>query len=96
MTGFMHEQKQDEANTELPAPHRGVNPNHQQHGAAGFQENGQEFEQRQNEKLKLRKKLRDERGNDSHRTKRFLHPAPGSLGARRCKLRAFVSKIHPR
>src|SRR5207245_10304983 len=94
MAAFVHEQEQNETNAELPAPHSGVDPNHKQHGAAGFQEDRQKLEQRQKEKFQLRKKLRDECGSDSHGTERFPHAAPASLSARPCKLRAFGSKIH--
>ena len=92
----MHEQKQNEADGELPAPHRGVNPNHQQHRPARFEENWQKFERRKNEELELGEKLRDHYADHGDGTERLLQAAPSSLGARRCKLRAFGSMIHPR
>jgi len=46
MTGFVHEQEQDKSERELPAPHLGIDPDHQQHGPAGFQQNGEKFQER--------------------------------------------------
>jgi hypothetical protein len=72
MARFMDEQKQDKTQRELPSPQLHVNPDHQQHGAAGLQQNGQdEFE--------LRKKFCDHDTHDRDRAQRLFYPAPGSL-----------------
>ena len=95
MAGFVHQQKQDKSERELPAPHPGIDPDHQQHGPAGLQQNGKKFQERKEYKLQLREKLRDQHSNHPERRERFFHPAPGRfLGRRLVLLDWFGLKIH--
>src|SRR5439155_17851908 len=38
MSAFMDQEEQHESDRELPTPHHRVNPDHQEHGAAGFEQ----------------------------------------------------------
>ena len=96
MATFMHKQEKYEADTEFPTPHRGIDPNHQQHGAAGFEQNGEKLQRRQEEEFELRKELRDHHANDRDGAERFFYAAPSRLSSRRrCfKLTTSRLKIH--
>src|SRR5205823_7940423 len=95
MSGFMHQQEQDKSERESPAPHLGIDPDQQQHGSAGFQQDRKELQERQQNKLQLCEKLRDHDADYSNWTKGFLHPAPRSfLGRRLVLFDWFGLKIH--
>jgi hypothetical protein len=95
MAAFMHEQEEDETERELPSPHLRIDPDHQQHGAAGFQQDWKKFQERQKNELELREKLRDHDANYCEWPERFFHPAPGCLfGWRFVLLGSFRLKIH--
>ncbi len=72
MTALVHEQKQNESESELPAPELSINPDHEQHGAARFQDDRQKLERRQKKKLQFREKFCDQDRDDSHWPERFL------------------------
>ena len=95
MTRFMDKQKQDESKREPPPPQVHVNPDHQQHGAAGFQQNGKKFQQREENDLELREKLCDGDAHHCKRTQSLFYPAPGGLLGRRFVLfSSFGLNIH--
>lgn len=75
----MDQKQQNETQRELPSPELGVDPNHQQHCAAGLEQNRQELQKRQKDELKLREKLRDHDADHGKRAERFLYSAPASL-----------------
>ena len=83
MARFMDEQKKDKTKRELPTPQLHVNPDHQQHGAAGLQQDRQELQEGQKNDLELRKEFCDYDAHDRDRTQRFFYPAPGGLLGRR-------------
>src|SRR5205823_6902508 len=96
MAGLVHEQKQDKSYREWPAPELGVNPNHQQHGAAGLQQDREKLQEREQNKFQFREELCDHDANHGYRTKRFFQTAPSGLGLRRLELRSFGLNIHCR
>ena len=72
MTALVDKQQENETDAEPPSPQHGVDPNHQQHRAAGLEQNRQELEQRQNEELQFGEKLYDEHADGGERPERFL------------------------
>ena len=63
----MDKQEEDESDGEPPAPELHVDPDHQQHRAAGLQQDGKKLQQRQQDEFQLCEKLCDEDPNDSKR-----------------------------
>jgi hypothetical protein len=68
----MDEQKENKTERELPSPQLHVNPDHQQHGAAGLQQGWQdEFE--------FRQKFCDYNAHYGNGAQRLFNAAPGRL-----------------
>ena len=83
VAAFVNEQQKSESDRELPSPKLGVNPDHQQHRPAGFQEQWQKLEQRNDRELELRKKLRDQNKYDPNRPEHFLRACRECFAFRR-------------
>src|SRR5437879_1492118 len=96
MPAFVDEQEHHKADRELPTPHHRVNPDHQQHRAAGLEQERQELERGEDEEFQFRKKLRDYDAYDRDRAERFLQAAPPIVARLRRGFdwRAFGWRIH--
>src|SRR4029077_19962890 len=95
MAGFVYQQKQDKTKGELPAPNMGIDPDHQQHRSAGFQQDRQEFQKRKKSELQSREKVRDQNSDCCKRSQRFFYSAPGRfLGRSFVLLGWFSLKVH--
>jgi hypothetical protein len=80
MSAFVNEQQKDKSDREPKPPSHGVNPNHKDHGAAGFDRRPPVFEGHQQGKLKLGK----QRGNaHADRPQRLLQPLAEARALRR-------------
>ncbi len=78
MTGFMHEQQQDKSQGELPTPHLCINPDHQEHRPARFQQDRQEFQERKKKNLSFAKNFAITTPTTASGT-RFFYPSTCSL-----------------
>ena len=90
----MHEQKEDKSHGKSPAPELRIDPDHQQHGSTGLQQDRQELQERQKNKLQFREKLRDQDPHHGNGAERFFDTTPGCLSLRWLELRFFGLKIH--
>src|SRR6266700_7530713 len=94
MTALMYEKKKDKTERELPPPYLGVDPDHQQHCAARFQQDRKKFQDRQKNELELREKLCDHDAHHRNWAKRLLNSAPGCLSLWSLVICLLGLKIH--
>src|SRR5207244_5068313 len=75
MSALVQEQKQDKPNRPFPTPDARINPNHQNHGPARFEQNWQD-------KLDLADEFQDDDADHPDWAERFFYFAAGRLGWR--------------
>src|ERR1039457_4744270 len=81
MAAFVNEDEQHKANGEPHAPYHRIDPDGDEHRAAGFEDHRDKFQDGQNDELELRKKLCDQNKPD-HPSDRAIFSASGRKSAR--------------
>lgn len=76
MTALVQKQEDDEADAPFPAPELSINPDHEDHRAARFQDDWEKLEQREDEELQLRAEFQHDDPDNYERSDKLPQLAP--------------------
>ena len=91
VAAFVQEQQDDKTDAPFPAPELGIDPDHEDHRAARFQDDREEFEKRENEEFQLRAKFQHDDADHDEWTEKLPRLAPEAF-ARAEEGREFVGR----
>ena len=92
VSAFVDEYQQDKSDGKPNSPSHGVNPNGEDHGAAGFEQHREEFQHRDKGNLELGEERHDGHADRSQRLLQFL--AEAGRRRRRKTIRRIFILIH--